>query len=115
MANSHAKAGNYRFQQVQISCWAPGILNQQEETAGNRLCRGLSYYKGKRWNYYGSPIEGILATVNLNTGKIASFVDSGDSSFFPRKLGLRYQVFRQITFTTQSIKDSPTSMVKVSK
>ncbi|MBD2385791.1 primary-amine oxidase [Cylindrospermum sp. FACHB-282] len=65
------------FDQVQISCWAPGILSQQEETAGNRLCRALSYYKGKRWNYYGSPIEGVLATVDLNKGKIASFVDNG--------------------------------------
>lgn len=65
------------FDQVQISCWAPGILSQQEETAGNRLIRVLSYYKGKQWNYFARPIEGVLATVNLNTGKITSFVDNG--------------------------------------
>ncbi|MBC6432444.1 primary-amine oxidase [Nostoc sp. HG1] len=69
------------FDQVKISCWAPGILSKQEEATGNRLCRALSYYEGKGWNYYGSPIEGVLATVNLNTGKIASFVDRGNVPF----------------------------------
>lgn len=71
------KRGITDFDQVQISCWAPGILSQAEETAGNRLCRALSYYKGKRWNFYGSPIEGVIATVDLNKGKIANFVDNG--------------------------------------
>ncbi|BAZ51327.1 copper amine oxidase [Nostoc sp. NIES-4103] len=71
------KRGITDFDQVKINCWAPGILTKQEEITGNRLCRGLSYYKGDRWNYYGSPIEGVVATVNLNTGKIASFVDTG--------------------------------------
>ncbi|MDZ8030165.1 primary-amine oxidase [Nostoc sp. DedSLP04] len=75
------KRGITDFEQVKISWWAPGILSQQEEATGNRLCRGLSYYKGKGWNYYGSPIEGVLATVNLNTGKIASFVDRGNVPF----------------------------------
>ncbi len=71
------KRGITDFNQVKISCWAPGILSKQEEATGNRLCRGLFYYKGEHWNSYGSPIEGILATVNLNTGKISSFVDRG--------------------------------------
>lgn len=71
------KRGIKDFEQVQISCWAPGLLSQQEETAGNRLFRVVSYYKGQHWNYFAHPIEGVLATVNLNTGKIASFVDNG--------------------------------------
>ncbi|MEH1968852.1 primary-amine oxidase [Nostoc sp.] len=71
------KRGITDFNQVKISCWAPGILSKQEEATGNRLCRGLFYYKGQHWNSYGSPIEGILATVNLNTGKISSFMDRG--------------------------------------
>ncbi|MEH1815073.1 MAG: primary-amine oxidase [Nostoc sp.] len=75
------KRGITDFDRVKISWWAPGILSEQEEATGNRLCRGLSYYKGKSWNYYGSPIEGVLATVNLNTGKIASFVDRGNVPF----------------------------------
>ncbi|MFN6530073.1 primary-amine oxidase [Nostoc sp. ChiSLP03a] len=75
------KRGITDFERVKISWWAPGILSQQEEATGNRLCRGLSYYKGKGWNYYSSPIEGVLATVNLNTGQIASFVDRGNVPF----------------------------------
>ncbi|MBE8988907.1 primary-amine oxidase [Nostoc sp. LEGE 12450] len=69
------------FDRVKISSWAPGILSQQEEMAGNRLCRSLSYYQGQNWNYYGSPIEGVVATVNLNTGKIVSFIDKGNVPF----------------------------------
>src|SRR5690242_1164273 len=53
------KRGITDFDLVKINCWAPGILSKQEENTGNRLCRGLSYYKGDRWNYYGSPIEGV--------------------------------------------------------
>ncbi|MEJ6487260.1 primary-amine oxidase [Nostoc punctiforme UO1] len=69
------------FDRVKISSWAPGILSQQEEMAGNRLCRSLSYYQEQNWNYYGSPIEGVVATVNLNTGKIVSFIDKGNVPF----------------------------------
>jgi len=65
------------FDDVKINCWAAGILSKQEEAAGDRLCRALSYYRGENWNYYGSPIEGVLATVNLNTGEVASFIDKG--------------------------------------
>ncbi|MEH2074099.1 MAG: primary-amine oxidase [Nostoc sp.] len=75
------KRGITDFDRVKISSWAPGILSQQEEAAGNRLCRSLSYYQGQHWNYYGSPIEGVVATVNLNTGKIVSFVDNGNVPF----------------------------------
>ncbi|MBW4642323.1 MAG: primary-amine oxidase [Goleter apudmare HA4340-LM2] len=71
------KRGITDLDQVQISCWSPGILSKQEERTGNRLCRSLFYYRGERWNYYGSPIEGVSATVNLNTGKLDSFMDSG--------------------------------------
>lgn len=65
------------LENVQVECWAPGNLSEEERASGARLCRGLSYYKGsEHWNYYGRPIEGVLATVNLNTGELASFVDT---------------------------------------
>ncbi|WP_138502190.1 primary-amine oxidase [Nostoc sp. PA-18-2419] len=75
------KRGITDFEQVKISWWAPGVLSEQEQKTGNRLCRGLSYYKGKHWNYYGSPIEGVVATVNLNTGKMATLIDRGKVPF----------------------------------
>ncbi|MCC5636854.1 primary-amine oxidase [Nostoc sp. CHAB 5844] len=69
--------GITNFDDVKINCWAAGILSKQEEAKGHRLCRALSYYRGDRWNYYSRPIEGVLATVNLNTGQVASFIDRG--------------------------------------
>ncbi|MBE9210713.1 primary-amine oxidase [Nostoc sp. LEGE 06077] len=75
------RRGIQDFDQVKVSCWAPGILNKQEKAKGDRLARGLSYYQGDRWNYYGSPIEGVLVTVNLNTGKVVSVIDRGTVPF----------------------------------
>ncbi|HLP91602.1 MAG TPA: primary-amine oxidase [Nostocaceae cyanobacterium] len=71
------KRGIKDFDQVQISCWAPGLLTSTEQKAGNRLCRAISYYKGDRWNFYPRPIEGVLVTVNLNAATVDSLVDQG--------------------------------------
>ncbi|MBD2168545.1 primary-amine oxidase [Calothrix membranacea FACHB-236] len=71
------KRGITDFDKVKINCWAPGILTDSETAKGKRICRALSYYKGKHWNYFASPIEGVLATVDLNASKIDSFIDNG--------------------------------------
>jgi primary-amine oxidase len=71
------KRGIKDFNQVQISCWGAGILTPEEIKNGDRLCRALSYFKGKHWNYYSRPIEGVLVTVNLNQQEVATFVDHG--------------------------------------
>ncbi|BAB75130.1 primary-amine oxidase [Anabaena sp. FACHB-709] len=71
------KRGITDFDQVQVSCWAAGILSQEEAATGGRLCRTLLFYRGERWNYYGSPIEGVIATVDLNKGTVTNFIDQG--------------------------------------
>jgi len=79
------KRGITDFDQVQISCWTAGILSQQEAKTGSRLCRTILFYRGNslqqakrdRWNYYGSPIEGVIATVDLNKGTVTNFIDQG--------------------------------------
>ena len=71
------KRGIKDFKNVEISCWGAGILNKAEAKSGNRICRALSYYQGKHWNFYARPIEGVLVTVNLNKGEVDSFVDNG--------------------------------------
>jgi primary-amine oxidase len=71
------KRGIKDFDNVEISCWGAGILNKEEAKSGNRICRALSYYQGKYWNFYARPIEGVLVTVNLNKGEVDSFVDYG--------------------------------------
>lgn len=71
------KRGIKDFENVEINCWGAGIINKEEAKSGNRICRALSFYKGKYWNFYARPIEGVLVTVNLNKGKVDSFIDSG--------------------------------------
>ena len=71
------KRGLTNFEQIMVEGWAPGILSEKERQAGARLMRGVSYYKGKNWNFYGSPIEGVLATVDLNTHKVIDVIDTG--------------------------------------
>ncbi len=71
------KRGIKNFDEVWVDGLAPGHLSANERQTDARLIRGLSYYKGKNWNYYGRKIEGVMLTVNLNTGKVFDFVDTG--------------------------------------
>ena len=65
------------FENVEVNCWGAGILTDKETKSGNRICRALSYYQGKHWNFYARPIEGVLVTVNLNKSEVDTFVDNG--------------------------------------
>lgn len=64
------------FGQVYLDCWAPGhvVLPGSEDA---RLMRVLSFMKGTATNQYGRPIEGLVATVNLQTGKVVDLLDTG--------------------------------------
>ncbi len=69
------KRGINDFDKVQIDGWAVGQVAAGLE--GNRLLRALSYFKGDAVNFYGQPIEGVVALVNLNTNKVIEVVDTG--------------------------------------
>ncbi|BAY36066.1 tyramine oxidase [Nostoc sp. NIES-2111] len=71
------KRGITDFNKVVVSCWAAGILSQEEVATGSRLCRTLLFYSDERWNHYGNPIEGVIATVDLNKGTVTNFIDQG--------------------------------------
>lgn len=71
------KRGITNFDEIKVDGWAPGNLSEQENQEGVRLMRGLSYLRGKNLNFYGSPIEGVLVTVNLNNRQVVDFVDTG--------------------------------------
>src|SRR4029078_6721459 len=60
---------------AQIDNWAVGQVSPQFEK--RRLLRALSYYKGTQTNFYGRPIEGVVALVDMNAEKVVEFVDSG--------------------------------------
>lgn len=69
------KRGIRDFEKVQIDGWAVGQVAKTHE--GVRLLRALSYFKGDAVNFYGQPIEGVVALVNMNTNKVIEVVDTG--------------------------------------
>ncbi len=63
------------FEKVQVDTWAVGQVPASQR--GNRLFRALSYFKGDQLNFYGRPIEGVVALVNINTQRVIEVVDTG--------------------------------------
>jgi primary-amine oxidase len=76
------KRGINDFDKVQIDGWAVGQVAGAHE--GARLLRALSYFKGEDVNFYGQPIEGVVALVNMNTNKVIEVVDTGLVPLAPR-------------------------------
>ena len=68
------KRGFMDFDKVAVDGWAVG---QVDPRYTGRLMRGLSYFKGDSANYYGRPIEGVVAIVNMNTHKVVAVTDTG--------------------------------------
>ena len=70
------KRGITDFENAIVDGWAMGLMNEQEKASGKRLMRGITYYKGKkRMNYYGSPVEGLMTTVDLNNKTVTEVID----------------------------------------
>ena len=69
------KRGIEDFKKVQIDGWAVGQVAAKYR--GMRLLRALSYFKGDSINFYGQPIEGVVALVNMNTEQVVEVVDTG--------------------------------------
>jgi primary-amine oxidase len=69
------KRGINDFDKVQIDGWAVGQVAAAHQ--GIRLLRALSYFKGDSINFYGRPIEGVVALVNMNAGKVVEVLDTG--------------------------------------
>jgi primary-amine oxidase len=63
------------FEKVQIDGWAVGQVPAAHR--GRRLLRALSYFRGDSTNFYGRPIEGVVAVVNVNTDTVVDVVDTG--------------------------------------
>lgn len=69
------KRGIENFDQVQVDNWAAGEVAPQFR--GRRLLRAVSYFKGEATNFYGRPIEGVVALVDMNAEKVVELIDSG--------------------------------------
>ncbi|HKP69602.1 MAG TPA: hypothetical protein VJV05_09990, partial [Pyrinomonadaceae bacterium] len=68
------KRGITNLDDVAIDGWAVGQIDPKFT---GRLLRGLSYFKGSSANYYGRPVEGVVAIVNMNTKKVVEVTDTG--------------------------------------
>lgn len=62
------------FDKIEVDGWAIG---QVDPKFTGRLIRGLSYFKGDGDNYYGRPIEGVVALVDLTRGAVVDLTDTG--------------------------------------
>jgi primary-amine oxidase len=72
-----ARRGITNPDDVAVDGWAAGLLSPAEQQAGDRLMRGLSYYKGAGiQNFYARPIEGVVVTVDMNTGHVVDVLDA---------------------------------------
>lgn len=67
------------FKQVAIDGWASGpyVGKANPKVSGHRLMRGLSFLKGTNVSYYGRPIEGVLALIDLTDQKVVELSDTG--------------------------------------
>ncbi|HET9229541.1 MAG TPA: tyramine oxidase, partial [Thermoanaerobaculia bacterium] len=68
------KARGLEPDDVAIDYWAVGTVPEQYR--GRRLLRGLTYFQGAAANFYGQPVEGITALVDLNTREVLELTDA---------------------------------------
>jgi primary-amine oxidase len=69
------KRGITDFSELQLDNWAVGDVAPQYQK--KRLLRAVTYYKGKQTNFYGRPVEGVIALVDMNEEKVLEITDTG--------------------------------------
>lgn len=62
---------------VYLDIWAPGDLPTPGATPGARLLRALSFFRGTLPNPYDRPVEGVVATLDMNSMKVVDVTDTG--------------------------------------
>jgi len=73
------KRGVTDVSKVAIDPWPAGNFGDPDEQ-GHRLLRGISYVHDEPSSHsYARPVEGIVAVVDLNEGRVLRVVDEGDA------------------------------------
>ena len=72
-----ARRGINSFDGVKPNVWGPGSHPVPDQPEEARFARVLFYYNEEDTDSFGRPIEGLVATVNLNTGKVVEIIDTG--------------------------------------
>ena len=80
---------------VAIIAWTAGYF-ALPGTEHGRIVRAVPYsYQGNSRNFYAHPIEGVVAHVNLTTGKIIDFLDTDRTLPVPREPAELASVFHR--------------------
>jgi primary-amine oxidase len=74
------KRGFQQFDKIECMPFSAGYFGNSAEQ-GHRLVRAECYDAGSALNYWGRPIEGLVATVDLNQRQILKLVDTGVGLF----------------------------------
>ena len=70
------KRGYEKFDKIQCLPFSTGYFGMTDEE-GRRLVRAECYDAGSTLNYWGRPIEGVVATVDLNQRQVLKLIDTG--------------------------------------
>jgi primary-amine oxidase len=62
---------------VFLDIWSPGDGQTHGATPGTRLLRAIADFDGRLGNAYDRPIEGVVATVDMNRLKVIDVTDTG--------------------------------------
>ncbi len=97
------RARDLQPRDIFIDIWAPGASSVPSAPAGARLLRGLAFYRGSLPNPYDRPIEGLVATVDMNRMQVVDVTDTGiepvnttlTGAARPARQGLKPLVVRQ--------------------
>jgi primary-amine oxidase len=70
------KRGFQQFDKIECMPFSAGYFGDSAEE-GHRLVRAECYDAGAALNFWGRPIEGVVATVDLNQRRVLKLVDTG--------------------------------------
>ena len=68
---------NLKPSDIYIDVWAPGSVALPPAPPGKRLLRALSFFDGGLPNPYDRPVEGLVATVDMNAMTVIDLTDTG--------------------------------------
>ncbi|MFK4753702.1 primary-amine oxidase [Oceanobacter antarcticus] len=73
------------IENIQIDPWSFGYFGDDPKYKGKRLMRGVAFYRDKFTdNGYAHPIEGLVAIIDLNEGKVIELLDDGRDTPIPK-------------------------------
>jgi primary-amine oxidase len=85
VAQALRRRGIARVSDVAIEPWAPSLWGMNDKDGkGRRLMRALFFLHQGAGNRYARPIEGLLATVDLSSGRVLEVSDTGPRPLPPQ-------------------------------